>query len=72
MVNTWVNIKYFYINFKMSKKIIDSLKEKITIMYCEIYNKPRRKMFDNTGTKDQRGANGNTLLLCYYMLREVI
>lgn len=31
-------------------------------MECEIYKKPRRKMFDNSSTKTRSGANGNTLL----------
>lgn len=40
-------------------------------MYCEIYNKARRKMYD-TSTKDRMVANGNILLLGYYLLYEVL
>lgn len=41
-------------------------------MECEIYKKPRRKMFDNSNTKTRSGAIANTLLKGYYTLHEVI
>lgn len=38
----------------MGRKTIDSLKQKIITMYYEIFKNPRRKMYDNSSTKNRR------------------